>query len=604
MKKESLHNFFIKNSDGFYLSRLFIYGLIIFLLAVTFNYVFYGLLNNDKEAGYIISIPSPEYDPLVYHWSDTLVTITLAFCSALIFGSFLSALVFFVFIQSANILKLIFIGSHASFSDLFLVDDLFFSVNLTLKIGIVVFLLGFFFAIFFFFSKRLLFIRFLIFSPVIFLLGYFYFQPTATKNYIERNDYINSLNRDSFGFAIFNGPLFTVVYKTIYNEFLKENFAEIEAIKNFPEFDFRSVDKKLIEKKPNIHILVLESFLNPNLFSGLKFNKPPVYGRFGELEKKNKSASFNTIKSTGAAEFEVLCGIPNQPEFAERIFNVLIKNKPLFCLPNFLKNAGYFSIATHPNISSMYNRKNVYQLLGFDEMIFSDSLDMHDRDDMWLNDMALLEQNIAKVKNKVKSAGPILNYVLTVGGHYPYNLDKSRPPLLKTKPDIAGIIYKILQVSYYTSMAVDYWIREIEKIDPNSIILIVSDHLPYFVNPTDPAISAYTHKNFSKQGKPLYLPANQTYGMFIKNKEVYNVGNFEQFSVPNILIDGLTSGQFCKKKNCTHKQDYIIVAGQFYDRKKPILPTCNEFNSKNCSRAKKRYEEYRNFYMGFLKNSF
>jgi hypothetical protein len=74
----------------------------------------------------------------------------------------------------------------------------------------------------------------------------------------------------------------------------------------------------------NIHLIVLESFLDPRLFRDLRFSSPPAHPAFDKLFGNKLGLSRSPVfgGSTAQAEFEVLCGVPAFERFSSVEFNV------------------------------------------------------------------------------------------------------------------------------------------------------------------------------------------------------------------------------------------------------------------------------------------
>ncbi len=83
-----------------------------------------------------------------------------------------------------------------------------------------------------------------------------------------------------------------------------------------------------------------------------------------------------------------------------------------------------------------------------------------------------------------------MNYVLTIYGHYPYRLNEAlRPRIIESlgPAPVDGELEILLNQLHYRSEAIADYVQELMALDADSLILLVSDHLP----PLRGSIKAY-----------------------------------------------------------------------------------------------------------------
>lgn len=269
-------------------------------------------------------------------------------------------------------------------------------------------------------------------------------------------------------------------------------------------------------RKRNVHVMLLESFWHPATLAAAKFNQDPLDPRFMELWKRTGytdalSPAFGG--QTANAEYEVLCGFPvNQVAVA---FEYGIKRKAP-CLPELLREAGYHTVASHPNLAIFWNRKNVYPLIGFDTFWSAEYLDGSRSKSRLMADAELFRQ----VQEKLRAEGdhrPLFDYMVTIDGHWDY-----QPPIgqantitsTSTVPEVGNYA----NVMYHKSRDVMDIIEALRHDDPDSLIVAFGDHLPILGN----SFAGYVESGL--------LPP--TFGEF-------TVANFD-FSnrTPLVVIDG------------------------------------------------------------------
>lgn len=252
-----------------------------------------------------------------------------------------------------------------------------------------------------------------------------------------------------------------------------------------------------IDKKRNVHFIVLESFINPSLLEGVQFNKTPIAD---ELKSYlNEYISFSNVISpvygggTAQAEFELLTGVKALAKINSTEFNVMSGNRTSSFVSHLAKH-GYSTIATVASNSGYYNSLQAYKSLGFNEISFlEDNSNFQKNDaDTKIFDGDLFNHNINNVKRTLgETSKPLFNYVLGMYGHFPYERnERDRPSIIDVKHKDERI-HRVSNQFFYRTKALAAYIKELILIDPDSIIYITSDHLP-------PLIDNGVHYKFDK----------------------------------------------------------------------------------------------------------
>ena len=316
--------------------------------------------------------------------------------------------------------------------------------------------------------------------------------------------------------------------------------------------------KKSLHEKRNIHILVLESFLDPQLFSKLKYRTPVDPPQFETVRKKMHVAESPVFGGgTAQAEFEVLCGVPAYKRYTSAEFN-MFDGSSTPCLPNLLAGAGYRTVATQSYKPDFFNSEKAYRSLGFEETnfptVFAGSRPTYLKYDIpyaYIFDGDLLSQNLSYVQKLLSEGHPFLNYVLGVYGHMPHETDTERFP---PKIDIVGLekrsqAYLAIQQFHYRAGAVADYLKKLREMDPKGIILITSDHLP----PLD-----LGPKTYQTLGYKLDQVVEEEYRQNIwiydgpQSKNTFWPNHY--FEYMDFLLDTLTEGRFCKEVVCKNHQ--------------------------------------------------
>jgi phosphoglycerol transferase MdoB-like AlkP superfamily enzyme len=234
----------------------------------------------------------------------------------------------------------------------------------------------------------------------------------------------------------------------------------------------------------NVHIVVLESFIDVRLFEKLECSRVPLDPSFLELSGGRIGSSLAPCfgGGTSRSEFEILCGVPSLRLYGHEF--LMFSGAPTYCLPNILSAAGYTTMLSFPHRPDFYNALKAYKGIGFTRTLFGDRYVMSDREiiklgnDVHLFDGDLFRQNLKHVRRLLREERPFLNYVLTMYGHYPFPLNVKRHPLtVGVKPD-EELLARIVNQTYHRSRALAEYLRALKEIDPGGIIVVVADHLP------------------------------------------------------------------------------------------------------------------------------
>ena len=308
----------------------------------------------------------------------------------------------------------------------------------------------------------------------------------------------------------------------------------------------------------NVHLIVLESFLDPTLFQRAAFSRNPVHPDFASLFGTKVGLSISPVfgGATSQAEFEVLCGIPALRKLSSIEFNVFTGAKT-HCMPGVLERAGYRTIATNGYKPDFFNTLPAYKGIGFDEANFPrkhTSLDTYlDIEPVgkegYIFDGDLLQKNLDYVTAIIKEhpEKPLLNYVLTIYGHTPHRLDPTqRPEILQVQSDYADEhLQRVANQYYYRTEAIARYVRDLIEVDKNSIIILISDHVPPLRN----GLNTYRKLDYVDNSEKSYY-YNRL--LVIKDGKPQLYPTMHHYDIPDLILDYLTNGKHCKERACAY----------------------------------------------------
>jgi len=362
-----------------------------------------------------------------------------------------------------------------------------------------------------------------------------------------------------------NGRLTMLLYREAQRTEAKDATA--------PYFDRAAYDKqgenfaaqlKTNSNQHNVHLIVLESFLDPTLFQAAKFSRDPVHPEFRKLFGDKLGLSISPVfgGGTAQAEFEVLCGMPAFEKLSSIEFNVFT-GSPVNCTPGILKRLGYRTVATNAYKPNFFNAQPAYQGIGFDEIYFPREFagsnptyfqagDTHGEE--FLFDGDLFEQNLAFVKQHLQEhpGQPLMNYIMTIYGHTPHLLNEQKRPQVLTVSGPREDQHLLLAANqfYYRTQAIANYVNQLRAIDPQSLIVLLADHVPPLI------YGPITYRELKYMGN--VDDSNHINRlMIIENGKPTSYQTIHHYNVPQIVFNYLTAGQYCLTDDCAHLNAHI-----------------------------------------------
>ena len=308
--------------------------------------------------------------------------------------------------------------------------------------------------------------------------------------------------------------------------------------------------------KQNVHLIVLESFLDPTLFYAAKFSQAPAHPDFTEFFKDSLGLSIAPMfgGATSQSEFEVLCGVPGFEKLSSIEFNVFT-GAPAFCLPGVLALDGYRTIGANAYKPNFFNALTAYKGIGFSELHFprefyagATYLSTGDVGvEEFQFDADLFSQNLAMVRRARRDnpAKPLFNYLMTIYGHTPHLLDpQQRPEFIKVIASSQDDHFiRSTNQFYYRTKAIADFVKELIKIDKQSLIILVADHVP----PLRYGPNTFNELRYLDNIERSYYH-NRI--MIIENGSPKKYPVLHHYDMPDVIQNYLTNGQYCQTQPC------------------------------------------------------
>lgn len=171
----------------------------------------------------------------------------------------------------------------------------------------------------------------------------------------------------------------------------------------------------LPEEKPDVIIVMSESFWDPKRLPGIKIWPDPIPTTRAMLSGHVFSPEFGGM--TANVEFEALTGFSNAFLPYGSIPYQQYVREPVPSLATFFRSQGYQTTAIHPYTSWFWNRGAVYDAFGFDRFLSEDNMLPMAKRGPLASDAALTEEIIRRADATDR---PFFFFAVSLQSHGPY----------------------------------------------------------------------------------------------------------------------------------------------------------------------------------------
>lgn len=243
-------------------------------------------------------------------------------------------------------------------------------------------------------------------------------------------------------------------------------------------------NKTASEEQPNIIYVMSESFSDPSRLNGVEITGDPLadYYAVADQTYSGQMLSQNYGGGTANIEFEALTG------FSMGLFNAQLTTPYTMLVPKMnqlpsivstLKDQNYHTTAIHPYNTSMYKRKDVYEVLGFDEFISENTMTYTDtiEDNPYISDTSAYQEVMDLLK---EDDTPQFIHLVTMQTHMPYDGKYQQLEYTAKTEDNSGIssLENYLQDISYSSQSLKAFTEELKKLSRRTLVVFWGDHLP------------------------------------------------------------------------------------------------------------------------------
>ncbi len=317
-----------------------------------------------------------------------------------------------------------------------------------------------------------------------FFLNYLWDPDTPKKEGLNKSLFVASTMYKKDGFLL----AFTLNLRYL-NVDEPENYDRQEAIEILASQEVEEVE--VLEELPNVIVIMSETFSDPAVLGEFETNKdymPFIRDLMENGENVVSGQLYVSVLGGGTAnsEYEFLTG--NSMKFfplGSVVYQQYL-NDEISSMVNQFNELGYQTTAMHPYKANGWKRTQVYPLMEFDKMLFSNDLSFRTRLRTYISD----ESNYLNLMSEInKTEEPLFLHNVTMQNHSAYGgtYDNFDPQITanfkKTKSN--KYLNNYLSLMYETDMATESLIKKLELLDEPTIVCFYGDHQPndYVVKP-------------------------------------------------------------------------------------------------------------------------
>lgn len=289
--------------------------------------------------------------------------------------------------------------------------------------------------------------------------------------------YSQKMNYYNVGFV--GGFLFNlnVPAMTKPSDYSQKNMEEIFATY---EKKAEEANQKAVSEEPNIVFVMSESFSDGTRLKGFNLSSDPL-APYKEVAKNTYSGEMLSPGYGGGTaniEFEALTGFSMElfnPQLTTPYTMLVPKETSFPSLVSLVKNMGYEATAIHPYNTSMYKRKDVYKILGFDQFKSESTMTHTDKlaNNPYISDASAYEEVLDQLKT---SDTPQFVHLVTMQTHMPY--EGKYPTLDFTTDPENTSMESYYQDVHEASLALQNFLKELSTVNKRTLVVFWGDHLP------------------------------------------------------------------------------------------------------------------------------
>jgi lipoteichoic acid synthase len=148
-------------------------------------------------------------------------------------------------------------------------------------------------------------------------------------------------------------------------------------------------------------------------------------------------------------------------------------------LPRVLKESGYQTATFHTNDVQFWNRKELYQALGFDRYYDSKFFGHEDTVFFGASDEVLYDKTADELMKMNQNGKPFYSQIITMSSHHPFNIPARKIRFQLPERYQATLVGDYIQAQKYADYSLGLFLDKLKKngLWDKSVIMIYGDHL-------------------------------------------------------------------------------------------------------------------------------
>lgn len=273
------------------------------------------------------------------------------------------------------------------------------------------------------------------------------------------------------------------------NDYSKEKiFAILNSANKEKEDNSHILKKSTDDIKPNIVMIMSESFFDPTRIKDVSFSEDPIptVRKMMEMYTSGTLVTSTFAGATSNVEYEAFTGESTSFMPYGTVPYTDLKNelKNADTIQKVLKKNGYKTVGLHTYDGDFYNRRENYKYIGFDEFKDMNELENAGYYGKYVSDLTITDNIISELE-KQKKGEPIYIWALTMQNHTPYatsNYDKEAIKVTVSGDMLTDVAYDKLTAYingiYESDRCLKRLIDYLEESKTPTIVMFYGDHLP------------------------------------------------------------------------------------------------------------------------------
>ncbi|MDO5619318.1 LTA synthase family protein [Kocuria sp.] len=232
----------------------------------------------------------------------------------------------------------------------------------------------------------------------------------------------------------------------------------------------------------NVVIVLSESFTDPSWMEGFELDTNPIPNTEQTMSETLSGTVYANSYGGGTStmEFESITGQPVglfQPQVTSPYQMFVSEHSTYPSAVGAFNATGHHTVAAHSYNLHMYKRSDVYETLGFDEVIDDAAMqnNMRIQGNPYVSDESAYDEVLYQMDN---SDAPLFMNLVTMQNHGPYGDFYSDPIGMDNDDPGASQIPQYARGLNHTDVATKNFLEELQNRDEETVVVFYGDHHP------------------------------------------------------------------------------------------------------------------------------